>query len=266
MPRTGRTFEAGDLLHLTLRGVNKTPIFQSDGDRRRFLLLVLDEFRASSSKLLSYCLMDNHVHMLVRAGSELSARMHRLLTRYAQHFNEGAGRVGHLLQDRFHDTKIRSTAHALNAIAYIHLNPVKDGLVNSVEDWPWSSHFEFLSGNGPFLSLEVLEDALGMSIGEIREQYQHRVEEFATRRRGGWRGESLSDLLGGAAADEGLEESHLREKSHDKVSVIAKSGFVKRARAAGHSLDAIAEFLGCSRPAVWKLLTKGTVPLVNATR
>lgn len=212
------------------------------------MLLAQQELSPSDMRLLSYCLMDTHFHFLILAGARLSLRMQRLLSRYAQYFNETYGRVGHLFQDRFSVTPVRTLDHALNAVAYIHLNPVEASMVLTVADWPWSSHAELLSGRGPFLAFDSFEDAFGLSREEVVEHYLHRValasqDDDVT----------LSDIISRAATRAGLDPVSFSQKGRDQHFMAAKRRLIIRARERGFSLHEIANRLACSPAAVCKL-------------
>ena len=94
--------------------------------------------------LIAYCLMGNHFHLVIKVGAEtISSIMHRLLTAYAKSFNQRHERSGHLFQARFSSKLIGDDAYLQTVFKYVHLNPVKAGLVKNPKDWPWSSAGRF---------------------------------------------------------------------------------------------------------------------------
>jgi putative transposase len=141
MPRTARRELAGGIHHVTCRGNGKQTVFRGAADRRIFLALFRKVIARHQWQCLTYCLMDNHYHLLVRTPEpNLGAGMHRLNGRYAQGFNARHGRTGHLWEQRYGSVLLAADAHLAQAIGYIALNPVRAGLCERPEDWPWSAH------------------------------------------------------------------------------------------------------------------------------
>jgi REP element-mobilizing transposase RayT len=140
MPRKPRYEEAGAIHHVYARGVNRRTIFEDDFDRRTYLHIFGWVVREWKWECLAFCLMSNHVHLLVRTVEPtLGVGMQRLHSLYAQGFNERHARIGHLFQGRYGSSRIRSRARLREAIEYVDQNPVKAGLCASPLDWPWSS-------------------------------------------------------------------------------------------------------------------------------
>jgi len=123
-----------------LRGVNGDPIFLDDEDRLRFLGALAAAKQASGSRVLAYCLMDNHVHLVLCTGVEpIGTTVKRFGVRYAFWFNRKYRRVGHLFQDRFKSVPIEDDAHLVVVLRYVWNNPVKAGLVERADGYRWSS-------------------------------------------------------------------------------------------------------------------------------
>jgi len=144
MTRHTRLDYPGCVHHVTARGVARTRLFADDFDRRCFVRSMERVFSESGVRCLAWALMDNHVHLLVETGEvPLSRVMHRLLQLHAQRFNRRHGRCGHLFQNRFRSDVVRRDAHLREAIRYVHLNPVRAGIVpgiESLERHPWTGH------------------------------------------------------------------------------------------------------------------------------
>ena len=93
----------------------------------------------------AYCLMDNHVHLLIREGSEpLSSSIKRIAAAYARYYNTKYEHYGHLFQDRFKSEPVNDEAHLLTLLSYIHQLPVAAKLCQRVEDYDWSSWREYI--------------------------------------------------------------------------------------------------------------------------
>jgi REP element-mobilizing transposase RayT len=125
--------------HVCTRGVDGTPVFRSDDDRRLFLRLFADVVQRHEWLVHAFCLMTNHYHLVVETlRDELSDGCHRLNGVYAQTFNRRHKRKGHLWGDRFWSGPIDSDEQFEETCAYVLNNPVRAGLCNEPADWPWS--------------------------------------------------------------------------------------------------------------------------------
>lgn len=160
MPRTNRKPSVSQTYHVMVRGVNREAIFREKRDYRKFLSILSQIKQDQSFELYAFCLMNNHIHLLIHElQSPLSASMHKINARYASWFNSKYERVGHLFQNRFRSEAIETTSYALNVLRYIHLNPVKAGLVNAPEDFSWSScqkYYQPCSSRHPLVDTEYL--------------------------------------------------------------------------------------------------------------
>jgi REP element-mobilizing transposase RayT len=122
------------VFHVTMRGVGGARIYADDQDRFRFIRFLRLATRKAEWRLLAYCLMRNHFHLVVDAEREpMSRGMHTLGFRYAQSFNRRHERRGHLFQDRFHARPISTDEHLETACAYVLANAERIG----IDDWPW---------------------------------------------------------------------------------------------------------------------------------
>ncbi len=141
MGRALRIVEPGGIYHLTSRGNDGRVIFTNDTDRRRFLKgldVVVERYQWV---VFGYCLMDNHVHLLVQVPEDgLSDGMRDLLGGYARWWNQKHGHSGHLFRARFWDKNQRDDWQLLSTACYIDLNPVRAKLADRPEKWVWSSY------------------------------------------------------------------------------------------------------------------------------
>jgi REP element-mobilizing transposase RayT/DNA-binding transcriptional regulator YiaG len=128
-----------------VRGVNKSALFLDDEDRKYFIYVLMKVKKVSNFILYAYCLMDNHVHLLIVEDEEpLAMIMKRINVRYARYFNKKYTRVGHLCQGRYRSEAIESDRYLLACVRYIHNNPCKAGIVTHPEEFPWSSYRAYL--------------------------------------------------------------------------------------------------------------------------
>ncbi|MGQ9919051.1 MAG: transposase [Bryobacteraceae bacterium] len=140
MPRSPRCLAPGLPYHITQRGTNGEPIFLKERDRKVYLRLLASSKNEAGVRILSWCLMSNHVHLVAvpEAENSLAVLLHRLHGRYAQMFNKRHNRTGHLFQGRFFSCPLDSSL-LWRAVAYVERNPVRAGMVERAEQYPWSS-------------------------------------------------------------------------------------------------------------------------------
>jgi REP element-mobilizing transposase RayT len=129
------------VLHVFARGNNRQDIFFDDADRLRYLASLGNVVRYARWHCLAYCLMTNHVHLLLETPERnLGVGVQRLHGGYAQTFNRRHDRCGHLFENRYGLRPVRDEAHLWKTIAYIARNPVSAGLCDDPRRWRWSSH------------------------------------------------------------------------------------------------------------------------------
>ena len=171
MARTARKKSASGVYHVVLRGINKQSIFFDEEDREVFLnrlkLAKSEEDKKSGNvkknfELYAFCLMTNHIHLLVKEEALTVGNMFRkILSSYVYWYNQKYKRVGNLFQDRFRSDAITNDSHMLCALRYIHQNPLKAGMVKSVGDYKWSSHSAYKSKADSFVDTELALEMLG---------------------------------------------------------------------------------------------------------
>ena len=145
MPRTAREKSGTGIYHMILRGINRQTIFVDDEDAAKFIYTLIRYKEKSEFILYAYCLMGNHVHMLVKEGREdLSIVAKRIGASYVYWYNMKYERCGHLFQDRYRSEIVEDDRYFLTVLRYIHQNPVQAGLVNEITSYPWSSYPEYL--------------------------------------------------------------------------------------------------------------------------
>lgn len=137
MPRTSLP---DGYFHVSARGVAAAGnVFVDDEDRETFIALMRQAARMHRWTCHAFCLMGTHYHLVLETRREgLSSGLHRLNWLYAMYFNRKRGRFGHVFADRFSTRAIDSEQYLFEACEYVLLNPVKAGLCDNVEDWPWS--------------------------------------------------------------------------------------------------------------------------------
>jgi len=132
--------------HVILRGNNRQVIFSGESDMRRMLSLLEEHSMVQGVDVHAYVLMGNHLHLLVtpRRDGALSLMMQSVGRSYVRAFNQAHGRTGTLWEGRYRSSVIQTERYLLTCMAYIDLNPVRAGMVEAPENYPWSSHAHYI--------------------------------------------------------------------------------------------------------------------------
>jgi len=145
MPRSPRYNFPGAIHHVILRGNQGRPIFYSDYDRVKCCLLIQEVMERYGHRIHGFCLMSNHIHLAMQQGSaKLSTAMQNFTFRYAQRVNRFRDEIGHVFQGRFKSILVDKANYLAKLVRYIHLNPVRAGIVKRPEDYKWSGHNSYL--------------------------------------------------------------------------------------------------------------------------
>lgn len=258
MPRQSRIDAPGALHHIIVRGIARRSIFMDDHDRDRFL----ERFGVLLAELETPCfawaLMPNHVHLLLRTGSTpIAMLMRRLLTGYAVSFNRRHRRCGHLFQNRYKSILCQEETYLLELLRYIHLNPLRAGLVADLEAL---AAYRFC-GHGTLLGKvknhwQAVDEVL-KHFGSHRRSAQARYRDYVAE---GVAQGRRDDLVGGGLVRSAGGWSALKELRRNKAylkgdeRILGDSDFVDRVLAhaeerrtrrlelelAGMTLDAVA--------------------------
>ena len=161
--RKPRAWAPGAVYHLSPNGNGGRAVFLDDVDRESFLGIATEVAAAYEVVVIGYCLMGNHLHLLVVSGGPgLSRFMQVGLGRHSRWINRRHGSAGSVFEPRFHVTPVLGDPHLWKVASYIDLNPVKDGFVERPEEWPWSSYRAHvgLEEPAPLLSLDAFHTYL----------------------------------------------------------------------------------------------------------
>jgi REP element-mobilizing transposase RayT len=180
MARKPRIDTVGVLYHVITRGNNRLVLFRSDADWDRYLAILADAQRRFAIRLYAYVLMPNHVHLLLELTAGKLARCLQVIQqRYAQYVNRKYRRVGHLYQGRYRAIVCERDRFLFALIRYLHLNPVRAGLVQDPAEYPWSSHTAYLGRQLSSVSLTtgLVLGALDPKIAKARRAYARFIKE-----------------------------------------------------------------------------------------
>ena len=150
MPRSARKQSSTNIYHAILRGNNKQQIFFDDEDYQKFLFFLQQQKTKWNCKIYAWCLMSNHVHLVLKEDSGSVSRFFQGLgSNYVYWYNRKYDRCGHLFEGRYKSEPIEDDVYFLRVIRYVHLNPVKCGICKNPEEFPYSSYTKFFSDKHP---------------------------------------------------------------------------------------------------------------------
>lgn len=221
MARPLRLEFAGALYHVTSRGDRREDIFLCDDDRREWLEVLGTVCSRFNWVVHAYCQMTNHYHLLVETvDGNLSRGMRQLNGAYTQSFNRRHGMVGHLLQGRYKSILVQKETYLLELTRYIVLNPLRAGMVESLEEWRWSS-YPFVTGQEtlpPWLDTDWLLGQFGTQRGEAIRSYSQFV--MAGKGLPSPLEKTRHQLLLG---DDAFAESHRQSKDSEALREVSKA-------------------------------------------
>ena len=155
MPRTARAARAGFCYHLINRGNDRAELFHDEDDYHAFVRLLRQATARVPLRPIAYCLMPNHFHLVLwpHGDGDLSRWMHWLTNAHVRRYHQHYHSSGHLWQGRFKAFPVEGDEHLLTVLRYVERNPLRAGLVDRAEAWPWSSLHGWAAGTpAPFLS------------------------------------------------------------------------------------------------------------------
>ena len=166
MTKILRSYSNSKTYHIIFKGIDNQNLFYDEQDRRIFLKKLALTKEEYDNKIYAYCLMDNHVHMVIRIEKEfLSKAMQTLMIRYVHYFNKKYKRTGTLVQNRFKSKNVENQRYFLEVCRYVHRNPENAGMAKT-EEYKWSSYHEYL-GKATIIDKKVLLHYLNDDINEF---------------------------------------------------------------------------------------------------
>ncbi|BBB90502.1 MAG TPA: transposase [Methylomusa anaerophila] len=260
MPRAARLRSKTGIYHVMLRGNERKNIFIDDEDKAKFLELLLRKKDGGNYLLYAFCLMDNHVHLVIKENRlNISDLMRSVGTAYAYFFNQKYQRVGHVFQDRYKSENIEEESYLLSVIRYIHQNPANAG-VSSLETYPWSSYRYYISRNLSILPevQEILElFSRDMAAAAADFQDFHHSEDLNNKYLDIDSGRlPMNQEEVGGYIEKYLRDHNLTKQDIQRREYIAERNQLLRclARDSGWSMRKIADITGINREVVRKAL------------
>ena len=177
MPRQARIDAPGALHHIICRGIERRNIFKDNTDRNRFLERLGSVLQKSSTPCYGWALIPNHFHLLLKTGKEPIAQiMRRLLTGYAVTFNRRHRRYGRLFQNRYKSILCQENTYLLELVRYIHLNPIRAGIVKDLKSlgrYSYTGHSVIMGKRkNPWQDTDSVLQLFGKSQYAARKKYR----------------------------------------------------------------------------------------------
>ena len=232
MPRRARIDAAGALHHIIIRGIERNEIFRDDHDKDIFIDRLGNILLDTQTRCLAWVLMSNHVHLLLQTGTvPIATVMRRLLTGYAQQFNRRYARHGQLFQNRYKSILCEEEPYLLQLVRYIHLNPVRAGMVEDVQALKgyWYSGHCVLMGKNEYAwqDTQAVLIFFAPSVRQARKRYELFVAEGATLgKQPELTGGGLLRSAGGWSALRSHRRDGMRIKGDERI--LGSSEFVER--------------------------------------
>lgn len=232
MPRQARLDAPGTLHHVMIRGIEKKPIVVDDVDRRDFVERMGALALELKTPIYAWALMSNHAHVLLRSGPKgLSKFMRRFLTGYAGSFNRRHRRYGHLFQNRYKSIICDEDAYFIELVRYIHLNPLRANLVESLtslDKYPWCGHAVLLGTiKHQWHHSDDTLSWFGKSVGTARRAYRAYAQEgISAGRRPELVGGGLIRSQGGWSQVMAMRRRKVRELFDERI--LGSGDFVER--------------------------------------
>ena len=171
MPRYARTLTDKQVYHVMLRGNNREKIFIDEEDKGRIIDTLIEKRKGEAFYLYAYCVMDNHIHLVIKEGQDPLARIvKRIGTSYAYYFNKKYKRIGHVFQDRFRSEVVEDDKYLLALIRYVHQNPLKPG-IGTIEGYLWSSYRDYLNQRKALVESEEILSLFSSSRSKALEEF-----------------------------------------------------------------------------------------------
>lgn len=241
MPRKSRIDAPGALHHVIARGIIRQRIFLDDADKKNFLNRLRTLLKDTGIKCYAWAVLDNHFHLLLRTGTvPISTLMRRLLTGYAVSHNLRHERSGHLFQNRFKSILCQEDAYLLELVRYIHLNPLRAGIVSDMDQLdthPFCGHGVLMGKHrNEWQDTDFILARFGKRVSKASGRYRRFVEEgVALGKRPDLMGGGLVRSAGGWSGVKELRREQAYAKGDERI--LGDGSFVEAALA--HAQEAL---------------------------
>ena len=233
MPRIGRLHIPGGCYHVMGRGLERRRIFNTDVDKEDFLDRLGEALTRSGAQCLAWAMMSNHYHLLIRVGDQpLAKLMSPLLGGYAGHYNRRYRRSGYVFQSRYRSILCDADAYLLELVRYIHLNPLRAGIVSNLsrlDRYRWTGHATLMGRRrGSWQSVEAVLNLFAIRLGTARKRYREFVAQGLDEIEAiDFAGGGLVRSYGGWESIQRLRKEHSHCIGDERI--LGDSHFVERA-------------------------------------
>lgn len=221
MARPLRIVYPGAFYHVSSRGNEQKDVFKSQKDREKFLEYLGSATERYGAVIHAYCLMSNHYHLLLETpAGNLSQIMRHINGAYTTYFNVKRKRAGHLFQGRYKAILVEFDEYALELTRYIHLNPVRAGIIVRPEEYRWSSYRSYIDQNSApkWLQMDAVLNYFGKRLKEAKKKYRIFVEDLLEKEYDSPLQNTYGTaVLGTPGFVEMITTTHLAEKEVDRA-------------------------------------------------
>ena len=227
MPRYPRKYSKTGIYHIMLRGNERKDIFIDEEDKGKFIKIVFKKKADDAFKLYAFCIMDNHVHLVIKEQNEpISRIVKKITTSYAYYFNAKYKRVGHLFQDRYKSETIEDEPYLLSVIRYVHNNPEKADITKK-EKYKWSSYSNYIDILNHHREIPEIKEILELFSSDIEKalkefiHYSNKYEEknFLEMKetiKSEIDEENVNEYINGYLKSKNLKKEDLKRREHNK--------------------------------------------------
>jgi len=240
------------IYHIILRGINRQSIFEDDEDRQKLIEVLAKSKEMSQCRIFAYCLMDNHVHILLQEIEEsISMTIQRFSSSYVIWYNGKHERCGHLFQERFKSEAVETDSYFLTVLRYIHQNPIKAKIVKDVANYKWSSYSEY-TGSRQIIdkeyALNMFSDKLDEAVVRFVKFLREANEDICLEIPGIKVNVSDDDLRQMVRQEFGIDAIKICNEPREKQDAILKV----MKEVVGTNIRKIARITGVSSTRIWK--------------
>ena len=254
MPRHQRKRSNTGYYHAIIRGNEKRSIFLDDQDKYRFTDILYNKRQQDNFYLHAFCLMDNHVHLMISEGREdISTFMKRIMVSYVFYFNNKYNRSGHLFQDRFRSETVEDDSYLISLARYIHQNPVKAKMVKSPDEYKWSSYNTYIRDNDFFQKLIDARIILKMFSDDPQEARKQFIKYMNMESQDIYLDLPQNEVMDGKAAKDLLKKM-LDARQIKDYKRIPNDLLVQFKEVSGLPIRKIAELIGLDKNKVNRML------------
>ncbi len=247
MPRISRKSLENIVCHHMVQGINKENIFKTKEDKTKYLTLLRKYYSKFKVNMIAYCIMDNHVHLLMHTEKtqNISEFMRQVNSIYAMDYNRRKDRVGYVYRNRFKSVPIMTREQMYKCIKYIHMNPVKAGIVKDEAKYNYSSYNDYLNQTG-FINEKVLEFVFSSSKNYIEKFQKIEYEDLNLEQES----VNIKKIYENFLAREGIEASEMKK---NKI-LLDKFIYYLNTNSYQYTKTEIAKLLHISRATFYRLM------------